>query len=65
MLDHIGIEVRDLARSKAFYEVWINAPGRPVVSGAHVAFGARSLEPGTAALTQWRVSRTYRYQRAI
>jgi catechol 2,3-dioxygenase-like lactoylglutathione lyase family enzyme len=75
MLDHVGIEVSDLARSKAFYEAaleplgirllmefegavgfgkdtehgpkpffWIQARGRPTVSGAHVAFGARTLE---------------------
>ncbi len=75
MLDHVGIEVSDLARSKAFYEAaleplgirllmefegalgfgtdtehgpkpffWIHARGRPAVSGAHVAFGARSPE---------------------
>jgi catechol 2,3-dioxygenase-like lactoylglutathione lyase family enzyme len=75
MLDHVGIEVSDLARSKAFYEAaleplgikllmefegavglgketehgpkpffWIQARGRPAVSGAHVAFGARSAE---------------------
>jgi catechol 2,3-dioxygenase-like lactoylglutathione lyase family enzyme len=74
MLDHVGIEVSDFARSKAFYEgalaplgielmmepaegiagfgkdtehgpkpfFWIGARGRPVVSGAHVCFGARS-----------------------
>src|SRR6476619_1023659 len=75
MLDHIGIEVSDLARSKSFYEValeplgirllmefegmagfgkdtehgpkpffWIGSRGRPAVSGAHVAFGARSTD---------------------
>jgi catechol 2,3-dioxygenase-like lactoylglutathione lyase family enzyme len=75
MLDHIGIEVDDLERSKAFYEqalqplgvrmvmefdgmagfgketeqgpnpyFWIAARGRPVVSGLHVAFGARTPE---------------------
>jgi catechol 2,3-dioxygenase-like lactoylglutathione lyase family enzyme len=75
MLDHVGIEVSDLAHSKAFYEAaleplgirllmefegavgfgkdsehgpkpffWIQARGRPTVSGAHVAFGARSAE---------------------
>jgi len=72
MLDHVGIEVSDLERSKAFYEAtleplgirplmefdgavgfgketehgpkpffWLNARGRPAVSGAHVAFGVR------------------------
>jgi catechol 2,3-dioxygenase-like lactoylglutathione lyase family enzyme len=75
MLDHVGIEVSDLARGKAFYEAaleplgirllmefestmgfgkdtehgpkpffWVGARGRPVVSGAHVAFGARTTE---------------------
>ena len=76
MLDHVGIEVGDLERSKAFYEAtleplgirllmdmgegtagfgkdtkfgpnpffWITARGRPVVSGAHVCFGARTPE---------------------
>ena len=75
MLDHVGIEVNDLARSKAFYEAaleplgirllmefegaagfgkdtehgpkpffWIQARGRPTVSGAHVAFGARTTD---------------------
>jgi len=75
MLDHIGIEVGDLARSKAFYEkalgplgikllmefegasglgketehgpkpfFWLHTRGRPVVSSAHIAFGARSTE---------------------
>ncbi len=75
MLDHVGIEVSDLARSKAFYEgaleplgigllmefegaagfgketehgpkpfFWIGARDRPAVSGAHVAFGARTPE---------------------
>lgn len=75
MLDHVGIEVSDLARSKAFYEAaleplgirllmefegtagfgkdtehgpkpffWIGARSGPIVSGAHVAFGARSTE---------------------
>jgi catechol 2,3-dioxygenase-like lactoylglutathione lyase family enzyme len=75
MLDHVGIEVSDLARSKVFYEAaleplgsrllmefegaagfgkdtehgpkpffWIYARGRPAVSGAHVAFGARTTE---------------------
>jgi catechol 2,3-dioxygenase-like lactoylglutathione lyase family enzyme len=75
MLDHVGIEVSDLARSKVFYEAaleplgirllmefegaagfgketehgpkpffWVNARGRPAVSGAHVAFGARTTE---------------------
>ncbi len=76
MLDHVGLEVSDFARSKAFYEAaleplgiglvmefgegaagfgketehgpkpffWIQARGRPAVSGAHVAFGVRSTE---------------------
>jgi catechol 2,3-dioxygenase-like lactoylglutathione lyase family enzyme len=75
MLDHIGIEVGDFARSKAFYEkaleplgvsvvmefegmagfgketehgpnpyFWIGFRGRPVLSGAHIAFGARAPE---------------------
>jgi catechol 2,3-dioxygenase-like lactoylglutathione lyase family enzyme len=75
MLDHVGIEVSDLARSKGFYEAaleplgirllmefegaagfgkdtehgpkpffWIQGRGRPPVSGAHVAFGARTAE---------------------
>jgi catechol 2,3-dioxygenase-like lactoylglutathione lyase family enzyme len=75
MLDHIGIEVSDLDRSKAFYEsalqplgvkmvmefegmagfgkeiehgpnpyFWIGFRGRPVVSGVHVAFGARTTD---------------------
>ncbi len=75
MLDHVGIEVSDLARSKAFYEgaleplgirllmefegaagfgedtehgpkpfFWIQGRGRPPVSGAHVAFGARTTD---------------------
>jgi catechol 2,3-dioxygenase-like lactoylglutathione lyase family enzyme len=75
MLDHVGIEVSDFGRSKAFYEsaleplgirllmefettagfgkdtehgpkpfFWIGAHGRPVVSGAHVAFGAHTPE---------------------
>ncbi len=75
MLDHIGIEVSDLERSKAFYRsaleplgvkpvmefegmvgfgketeqgpnpyFWLGLRGRPVVSGAHIAFGARSPE---------------------
>jgi len=75
MLDHVGIEVSDLARSKAFYEAalaplgirllmefegatgfgkdtehgpkpffWIYERGRPAVSGAHVAFGARTAD---------------------
>jgi catechol 2,3-dioxygenase-like lactoylglutathione lyase family enzyme len=75
MLDHVGIEVSDLERSKAFYEqaleplgirplmefegavgfgketehgpkpfFWIHARGRPVVSGVHVALGAREAE---------------------
>lgn len=75
MLDHVGIEVNDLARSKAFYEAaleplgirllmefegaagfgkdtehgpkpffWIQARGRPTVSGPHVAFGARTTD---------------------
>jgi catechol 2,3-dioxygenase-like lactoylglutathione lyase family enzyme len=74
MLDHVGIEVSDYPRSKAFYEAaleplgisllmefaesaagfgseteigpkpyfWIHARGRPVVTGTHLAFGARS-----------------------
>lgn len=76
MLDHVGVEVGDFARSKAFYEAaleslgielvmefgegaagfgketehgpnpffWIQERGRPAVSGAHVAFGARTTE---------------------
>jgi catechol 2,3-dioxygenase-like lactoylglutathione lyase family enzyme len=75
MLDHIGIEVGDLERSRAFYEAaleplgvklvmefegmagfgketeqgpnpyfWIGFRGRPVVSGVHLAFGARSTD---------------------
>lgn len=75
MLDHVGIEVSDLERSKAFYEkalepigiglmmefegalgfgketehgpkpsFWIHARGRPAVSGAHIAFGARDTD---------------------
>jgi catechol 2,3-dioxygenase-like lactoylglutathione lyase family enzyme len=76
MIDHVGIEVGDFERSKAFYEraleplgirllmepvegsagfgkdgprgpnpfFWIAARGRPVVQGAHVAFGVRSAE---------------------
>ena len=75
MLDHVGIEVSDLARSKVFYEAaleplrigllmefegaaglgketehgpnpffWIYERGRPAVSGAHVAFGARTTD---------------------
>jgi catechol 2,3-dioxygenase-like lactoylglutathione lyase family enzyme len=75
MLDHVGIEVSDFGRSKAFYETaleplgirllmefegtagfgkdtehgpkpffWIGARGRSIVSGAHVAFGARTTE---------------------
>jgi catechol 2,3-dioxygenase-like lactoylglutathione lyase family enzyme len=76
MLDHVGIEVSDFARSKAFYEqalaplgiglmmepvagsagfgaetehgpkpfFWVMSRGRPVVSGAHVAFGAPDRE---------------------
>ncbi|HEX5714408.1 MAG TPA: VOC family protein [Solirubrobacterales bacterium] len=76
MLDHVGFEVSDYERSKAFYEAaleplgiklvmefgegaagfgketergpnpffWIQARGRPAVSGAHVAFGARTTE---------------------
>ena|SRR5258707_1129427 len=75
MLDHVGIEVSDRERSKAFYEgaleplgirllmefdgaagfgketehgpkpfFWIHVRGRAVVSGAHVAFGARTPE---------------------
>jgi catechol 2,3-dioxygenase-like lactoylglutathione lyase family enzyme len=73
VLDHIGIEVGDFERSRAFYEValeplgirllmqfdgalgfgketehgpkpffWVHGRGRPAVSGAHVAFGART-----------------------
>jgi catechol 2,3-dioxygenase-like lactoylglutathione lyase family enzyme len=73
MLDHIGLEVSDLQRSRAFYEAalaplgigvlmefegavglgkdtehgpkpffWLYERGRPAVSGAHVAFGARA-----------------------
>ena len=72
MLDHVGIEVGDLASSRKFYEAaldplgiklvmefegmlgfgketergpnpffWVAARGRPVVTGVHVAFGAR------------------------
>ena len=76
MLDHVGIEVSDYPRSKAFYEAalkplgisllmefaesaagfgsetrhgpkpyfWVHSRGRPVVTGAHLAFGARSNE---------------------
>jgi catechol 2,3-dioxygenase-like lactoylglutathione lyase family enzyme len=75
MLDHVGIEVGDLGRSKEFYEkallpigiglmmefegalgfgketehgpkpfFWVHARGRPAVSGAHIAFGARSTD---------------------
>ncbi len=75
MLSHVGIEVDDLGRSRAFYEgalapleievvmefegaigfgkatergpnpfFWLNARGRPAVSGAHVCFGARTSE---------------------
>ncbi|HEY8809558.1 MAG TPA: VOC family protein [Solirubrobacterales bacterium] len=75
MLDHVGIEVSDLERSKVFYEkgleplgiglmmefegaigfgketehgpkpfFWVHARGRPIVSGAHIAFGVRSTE---------------------
>jgi len=77
MIDHVGFEVSDFERSKAFYEAalaplgiellmepaegaaagfgketergpkpffWIGARGRPAVSGAHFAFGARSTE---------------------
>jgi catechol 2,3-dioxygenase-like lactoylglutathione lyase family enzyme len=76
MLDHVGIEVSDYGRSKAFYEAalaplgvkllmefqsasagfggdtehgpkpyfWIHSRGRPVVSGAHVAFAARDRD---------------------
>lgn len=75
MLDHVGFEVGDYARSRTFYEealaplgihlmmeledgggfgketkhgpkpfFWIQERGRPVVSGAHVAFGVRTTE---------------------
>ena len=76
MLDHVGIEVSDYPRSKAFYEAalaalgisllmeraessagfgseteigpkpyfWIHSRGRPVVSGAHLAFAAPDRE---------------------
>jgi catechol 2,3-dioxygenase-like lactoylglutathione lyase family enzyme len=75
MLDHVGIEVSDLDRSRAFYEraleplgirllmefegavgfgketehgpkpfFWIGARGRPAVSGAHIALGARDTD---------------------
>ena len=75
MLSHVGIEVRDLERSRAFYEgalaplgievvmefesavgfgketdlgpnpfFWLNARGRPPVSGAHICFGARTTD---------------------
>ncbi len=74
MLDHVGIEVSDYERSRAFYGealkplgmellmepvpgaggfgmpadqkpfFWITARERPAVSGAHVAFGAPSVE---------------------
>jgi catechol 2,3-dioxygenase-like lactoylglutathione lyase family enzyme len=75
MLSHVGIEVGDLERSRAFYEgalaplgiaivmefegaigfgketdrgpnpfFWLNARGRPPVSGAHVCFGARTID---------------------
>jgi catechol 2,3-dioxygenase-like lactoylglutathione lyase family enzyme len=75
MIDHVGVEVSDFARSKAFYEAalaplgismvmefqgaagfgketehgpnpffWIQARGRPAVSGAHIAFGARTTK---------------------
>jgi catechol 2,3-dioxygenase-like lactoylglutathione lyase family enzyme len=75
MLDHVGLEVSDLERSRAFYEAalapleismvmefegmlgfgketesgrqpyfWLAARGRSAVSGAHVAFGARTTE---------------------
>jgi catechol 2,3-dioxygenase-like lactoylglutathione lyase family enzyme len=74
MLDHVGLEVSDYERSKAFYAkaleplglrllmepvpgacgfgspsdgkpfFWIAARGRPVVSGAHVAFAAATTE---------------------
>jgi catechol 2,3-dioxygenase-like lactoylglutathione lyase family enzyme len=76
MLDHVGFEVSDFERSKAFYEqaleplgirllmepvagsagfgsemefgpkpyFWINARGRPAVSGTHVAFAAPDTE---------------------
>jgi catechol 2,3-dioxygenase-like lactoylglutathione lyase family enzyme len=72
MLDHVGLEVSDFARSRSFYlaaleplgirllmepmegmagfgsetEIgpkpyfWVNARGRPAVSGVHVAFAA-------------------------
>jgi catechol 2,3-dioxygenase-like lactoylglutathione lyase family enzyme len=76
MLDHVGFEVNDYERSKAFYAAalaplgvtllmefqsaaagfgeeiehgpkpyfWIHSRGRPVVSGAHVAFAAPDRE---------------------
>ena len=75
MLDHLGLEVSDLPRSRAFYKAalgplgvgvvmefegmvgfgketeqgpnpyfWIGSRGRPAVSGAHVAFGARTTD---------------------
>jgi catechol 2,3-dioxygenase-like lactoylglutathione lyase family enzyme len=76
MLDHVGIEVSDFERSKAFYTqaleplgirllmepvegaagfgsdteygpkpyFWVAARERPVVSGAHISFGARTPE---------------------
>ncbi len=76
MLDHVGLEVSDLQRSKAFFEkalaplgvkllmefdgaaagfgeeteygpkpyFWIGERGRPIVSGAHVAFAAPDRE---------------------
>jgi catechol 2,3-dioxygenase-like lactoylglutathione lyase family enzyme len=76
VIDHVGVEVGDFERSKAFYEraleplgirllmepaegsagfgkdgehgpkpfFWIAARGRPVVQGAHVAFGVRAPE---------------------
>ena len=76
MLDHVGLEVSDYERSKAFYAAaleplgvrllmeiadsaagfgeeteygpkpyfWIGSRGRPLVTGAHVAFSARDRE---------------------
>ena len=76
MLDHVGLEVSDYERSKAFYAAalaplgvrllmefgdsaagfgeetehgpkpyfWIQSRGRPVVSGAHVAFASRDRD---------------------
>jgi catechol 2,3-dioxygenase-like lactoylglutathione lyase family enzyme len=41
MLDHVGIEVIDLARSKEFYEKALEPLG---IGGAHVAFGARETD---------------------